>query len=125
MDLNTDVLIVTVTKVESLAVIRAFSKAAGRKPETIRIGDRMYNDLGVTNDTRICMVQSAMGAGGGGAALQAVQKGIDAVSPAAVIMAGIAFGVDEEKQAKAAENRDDHRPEIVLYPVKKCIEPGV
>ena len=45
------------------------------------------------------MVQSEMGAGGLGASQQTVQKGIDALSPAAVIMTGVAFGVNPKKQS--------------------------
>ncbi len=45
------------------------------------------------------MVQSEMGAGGLGASLQTAQKGIEALSPAAVIMVGIAFGMNAEQQA--------------------------
>ena len=45
------------------------------------------------------MVQSEMGSGGLGASQQTVQKGIAALSPAAVIMVGIAFGVNAEKQS--------------------------
>ena len=48
---------------------------------------------------RVFLVQSEMGSGGLGAAQQTVQRGIAALSPSAVIMVGIAFGVDEQKQS--------------------------
>lgn len=45
------------------------------------------------------MAISEMGAGRPGAAQQTVDRGIRALVPSAVIMAGIAFGVDETKQS--------------------------
>jgi nucleoside phosphorylase len=45
------------------------------------------------------MTQCEMGPGGLGGAQQAVEKGIAALSTAAVVMVGIAFGVSEEKQS--------------------------
>jgi nucleoside phosphorylase len=44
------------------------------------------------------MVQSEMGVGGPGGALLTVQEGIRALTPAAVIMVGIAFGLDPKGQ---------------------------
>jgi nucleoside phosphorylase/tetratricopeptide (TPR) repeat protein len=96
--MHTDVLIVTVTKAESTAVFDVFHEATGHAPKPVRIDDKMYQDLGVVKDVSIFMMQSEMGSGGLGASQQAVQKGIDALSPSAVIMVGIAFGVNEEKQ---------------------------
>jgi nucleoside phosphorylase len=99
MDTQADVLIVTVTKVESQAVMEAFAEAAGQKPRPQRIGDRVYHDLGEITSARVFMALSEMGTGGVGASQQAVQKGIEALNPDAVIMVGIAFGVNEQKQA--------------------------
>lgn len=98
MKLSTDVLIVTVTKVESQSVLDTFRNATRKKPVSRPIGPHIYRDLGKVNGVRIFMVQSEMGAGGLGASLQTVQEGIEALSPAAVIMVGIAFGVDSQKQ---------------------------
>lgn len=94
-----DVLIVTVTPVESRAVLQAFQKFTGNKAQSTTIGDRVYRDLGTVNGAKVFMAFSEMGAVGLGAALQTVQKGITALHPHAVIMVGIAFGVDEQKQA--------------------------
>ena len=93
-----DVLIVTVTEVESRAVIEVFEKFVGNKPKPKSIKDRFYFDLGVINNARVVLTQSEMGSGGLGASQQTVSKGIESLSPAAVIMVGIAFGVNEEKQ---------------------------
>ncbi len=93
-----DVLIVTATRVESKAVIAAFAKLTGQSANSVRVGRRVYRDLGEVNGTRVFLALSEMGAGGLGASQQAVQKGIDALRPGAVFLVGIAFGVDEKKQ---------------------------
>jgi nucleoside phosphorylase len=94
-----DVLIVTVTRIESRAVLQAFEQATGHAAKSITVDDRIYRDLGTINATKVFMAFSEMGAGGLGAAQQTVQKGIIALQPHAIIMVGIAFGVNEEKQA--------------------------
>jgi nucleoside phosphorylase/tetratricopeptide (TPR) repeat protein len=99
MNPHADVLLITVTKVESTAVLKVFREATGHEPQPTRIGDRMYQELGVVNGARVFMAQSEMGSGGLGASLQTVQKGIAALSPSAVIMVGIAFGINSDKQA--------------------------
>jgi nucleoside phosphorylase len=99
MNLNADVLFVTATKVESKAIFDVFRSVNGHTPEPIPIGDRIYHNLGIINETNVFMVQSEMGTGGLGASLMTVQKGIFALSPSAVIMTGIAFGINAEKQS--------------------------
>ena len=94
-----DVLIVTVTKVESRAVMQVFEQAVGHKPTPEAVGDRVYFNLGVVNDARIFLTQSEMGSGGVDASLLTVSKGIEALSPVAVIMVGIAFGINGQKQS--------------------------
>ncbi len=104
--MHADYLIVTVTKVESKAVLEAFQEATEREAKPMPIDDRIYFDLGEVNGAHAFMVQSEMGAGGLGASQQTVRKGIEALSPVGVIMVGIAFGVDEEKQVIGDINRD-------------------
>jgi nucleoside phosphorylase len=94
-----DILIVTVTKVESSAVLQAFEPASGIRAEPRSIEDRIYFDLGTIDNVRVFLTQSEMGSGGLDASLLTVRKGIEALSTTAVIMVGIAFGVNEEKQA--------------------------
>jgi nucleoside phosphorylase len=94
-----DILIVTVTRVESSATIQAFELVSGTRAEPRSIQDRIYFDLGTINKARIFLTQSEMGSGGLGASLLTVRKGIEDLFPTAVIMVGIAFGVNEEKQA--------------------------
>jgi nucleoside phosphorylase len=99
MNPQADVLIVTVTKVESKAVLEVFQEATKRAAKPTRIGERMYQDLGHVNGASVFLAQSEMGSGGLGASLQTVQKGIAALSPSAVIMVGIAFGINSERRA--------------------------
>lgn len=94
-----DVLIVTVTDVESRAVMEAFREVVGKEPKPEPISDRIYLDLGDVNGTRVFMALSEMGSGGVGGSQKSVDKGIEALSPAAVIMVGIAFGINEVKQS--------------------------
>lgn len=97
--MHADVLIVTVTKVESKAVLQVFQEATGQAPRAVQVGERIYQNLGVVNGMRVLLAQSEMGTGGLGASHQTVQKGIDALTPSAVIMVGIAFGIDSQKQS--------------------------
>jgi nucleoside phosphorylase len=99
MKSQADVLIVTVTKTESKSVLKIFKEITKNDSKLMSIGQRTYHDLGKVYGRKVSMVQSEMGAGGLGASLQTVQKGIEALSPWAVIMVGIAFGVDPQKQA--------------------------
>jgi len=93
-----DILIVTVTKVESRAVMKAFQEATGQSAKPEHIDSRTYHHLGTINRARVYMAVSEMGAGGLGASHQTVQKAISALQPSAVIMTGIAFGINEQKQ---------------------------
>ncbi len=94
-----DVLIVTVTRVETRAVLAAFESATDQKASTVPIGDKVYRDLGTVNGTRVFLALSEMGAMGLGSSLLSVGKGIAALHPSAVMMVGIAFGVNDQKQS--------------------------
>lgn len=98
-DICADVLIITVTPVESRAVLQAFEQATGEKAKSITVEKRTYRDLGTINGLKVFMAFSKMGSIGLGASQQAVQKSIEALNPQAVIMVGIAFGMNEKKQA--------------------------
>lgn len=96
-DTHTDVLLVTVTKIETMAVLQTFGFQ--HEPRNVlSIDGRIYFDLGTVNGARVRLTKSEMGSGGLGASQQAAQKGIDALSPSAVVMVGIAFGINEKKQ---------------------------
>ena len=93
-----DILLVTVTKVEALAVLTMVEEKFGHEYKTLHIGQKTYYNLGTIGRARICMVRSEMGTGGPGGSFVTVSEGIKALSPSAIVMVGIAFGVDSEKQ---------------------------
>ena len=92
-----DVLLVTATMTETKAVREAFGVTV-QEANPPGIGNRAYFDLGTVNGARVMMTQSEMSAGSPGGSQQAVQQGIATLSPAAVVMVGIAFGMHEEEQ---------------------------
>ena len=98
MTSTTNVLIVTVTKIESLSVMEVFREATGNEPKPVSREGRIYFDLDVINGMQVFLTQAEMGSGGLDASLLAVYKGIESLSPVAVIMVGIAFGIDAQKQ---------------------------
>lgn len=93
-----DVLLVTVTKVESLAVIRAFRQRSRRQARLERRGEKVFHKLGILNQARVWLVRSEMGSGGLGGCQQTVTQAITELRPSAVIMVGIAFGVNSKRQ---------------------------
>jgi nucleoside phosphorylase/glycerol-3-phosphate cytidylyltransferase-like family protein len=97
MKSSNNVLIVTATKIESKKVLEVFKFFGKQVPVPISIMGRIFHKLGIINNVNIYMVQSEMGSTGLGASQQTVQKGIEALNPKAVIMVGIAFGIDSEK----------------------------
>ena len=99
MESTPTLVIITTTKVESQAVLDTFLPDKSQRPISHTIEGRTYFDLGMVQDARVYMIQSEMGSGGLGASAQAVAKAIDTLSPRAVIMVGIAFGMNQEKQA--------------------------
>jgi len=98
-DVLAEVLMVTATSVESRAVIDAFAELTGQPARPVSVEDRVYHDLGQIQGARVMLALTEMGSGGLGASQQTVQKGIAALQPKAVMLVGIAFGVDERKQA--------------------------
>ncbi len=97
-DVQADVLLVTVTEIETAAMLQVFQETNGRGYKRHCIGKKTYYELGTVNDARIFLVQSEMGVSGTGSALLTVHEGIQTVTPSSVIMVGIAFGIDEDKQ---------------------------
>lgn len=92
--IKADVLLVTVAAVEAKAVLDLFPKS-----KLHHIGDQTYHDLGITGDAWTFMVQSEMGPGGQGGAMFTILEGITNLHPSAVVMVGIAFGMNEKGQA--------------------------
>ncbi len=97
--MQTNILLVTVTKVEGEAVLSVFEDATGRRSNPIPFEQKIFHDLGELGGARVYMTRSEMGSGGLGAAQQTVGQGISALAPSAVIMVGIGFGIDSQKQS--------------------------
>jgi nucleoside phosphorylase len=93
-----DVLLVTVTIVETTAVLDVAKGWTGQDAQRVFEGDKTYYDLGIVGGAKTWLVRSEMGAGGPGGSYTTVFEGIRTLSPSSVIMVGIAFGVDEKTQ---------------------------
>jgi nucleoside phosphorylase len=89
-----DVLLVTVTDVEFDAVIAELREQFGRTFRRQFIHDKTYFALGEIGGTRTFLVRSEMGSLGHSGATLTVASGIQDLAPSAVVMVGIAFGVD-------------------------------
>lgn len=98
VELQTDLLLVTVNKYETQAVHEEFKTATGQPATPTSIDGRVYNNLGVVNETSVYQTLSEMGSGGVGGMHQTVDKAIRALDPGAVVAIGIAFGVNEQTQ---------------------------
>src|SRR5262249_11117709 len=94
-----DALLLTVNTHETQAVLQVFQQATESAATPVPLEDRVYRDLGTVNGTRVFHALCEMGAGGPGATQQTVDKAIRALNPGAVIAVGIAFGINEKKQA--------------------------
>ena len=97
-NLSVDVLLVTATDVEGQTVIDLFRQETDTEFQRRFIGNKTYHDLGVVGGARVLMVQTEKGSVGPNGSLLNIQEAIEALSPAAIIMVGIAFGVDAQKQ---------------------------
>ncbi len=94
-----DVLLVSVTAPETRAILAAILEVNGDiAPLPKQVGGRMYRDFGMVNDARVFHTQCEMGTSGVDASQQAITYAIRDLKPGQIIMVGIAFGVDEEKQ---------------------------
>ncbi|WP_420722492.1 hypothetical protein [Hwanghaeella sp. LZ110] len=92
-------LLVTATEVERDTVLRLAESITAREA-TIDFGNRRtYYRLGIIGNVNVSLVQCEMGASTLGGSLITVSDAIKDTAPLAVIMVGIAFGVDDEKQS--------------------------
>lgn len=96
-DNNADVLLVTVTEVETRTVLDIAKEKVG-EPKAIFEADQVYYKLGRIGSAQTYLVRSEMGSGGPDGSMMTVSEAIETLSPSAVIMVGIAFGVNREKQ---------------------------
>jgi nucleoside phosphorylase len=92
------ILLVTVTSVETQALQEVMIEATGREPVVRKISGFPYKDFGQLGDYEVWHQISGMGSGGIDGSQEAVRRGILDVKPAAVLMIGIAFGVDPKTQ---------------------------
>jgi nucleoside phosphorylase len=95
--MQADVLLITATKIESEAALQAFAGLSPAAPT--HIDGRVFFDLGTIQGARVLLTRCEIGASGLGASQQAIASSISSVRPAAVIMVGIAFGMNESKHA--------------------------
>lgn len=94
-----DVLLVTVNEIETRAVHDGFQIETGQRAIPVPLDGRVYHNLGMLNSASVYHALSEMGSGSVGAMQQTVDKAIRALDPAAVIAVGVAFGINEKKQA--------------------------
>ncbi|HMQ33595.1 MAG TPA: TIR domain-containing protein [Chloroflexaceae bacterium] len=94
-----DVLLITVSDIETEGVRDALAERHGRSFSHTLIGAKIYYDLGVLGGARTFLVRSEMGAGGVGGALLTTATAISDLAPAAIVMLGIAFGLRPQQQA--------------------------
>lgn len=99
MYLSADVLLVTVNSHETRQLFEVFKEIHKVIPNPLRPRSRTYNDFGEINGMRVLHTLCEMGTSGLGSALQAIDESITDLQPHSVIMVGIAFGVNPEKQA--------------------------
>lgn len=90
-EVATEVLLVCVTDIEVQAILTVFPNAI----KTV-IQNRTFYNLGRVGQTQTCMVQ-ATGAGPGGVRT-CIEDGIRTLSPEAIILVGIAFGLQANCQ---------------------------
>ncbi len=123
-----DILILTVTKVEISAVLRASGTTAAECPKH-RGTNKTYFDLGEIGEARVFAVRSEMGSATVGGSLPTIIEAIAETRPTIAIMVGIAFGVESDSHqigdvlvSKQIQNYDLQRvgtseegaPEIIL-----------
>jgi nucleoside phosphorylase len=94
----TTILLVTVTKTETQAVLENLKNATDRPWQRKHIGQKIYYALGKIGGAEVFLVQSEMGTSTPGGALITIHKAIEALSPGAIVMVGIAFGTRPDKQ---------------------------
>ena len=117
-----DILIVTVTDIESNAVIEAFKEGTGRSFQDKPLRELFYFDLGKVGGAKIWMVRSGMGSEGPTGSTMTIQKAIQEVGPQVIIMVGIAFGIkqDEHKIGDILVSK-----QIVSYETQKIDATGI
>ncbi|MBF0416379.1 MAG: hypothetical protein HQL79_11500 [Magnetococcales bacterium] len=96
---NCDLLLVVATDVERDAVLSVggIDVSSGKLPLIHRVR-RTYFDIGCVEGARVLLVQSEVGSNGPGASQQTISDALNDFNPSYIVMLGIAFGVDSNKQ---------------------------
>lgn len=94
-----DVLLVVATEVEMRAVLDVFSAVRNRPVARSFKGAVTYYDLGRVGGARVMLAWSGMGSAGPSGSALTVRECLMSLKPSAVVMAGIAFGMDDQKQS--------------------------
>lgn len=92
------IVLITVNDNETHAVLDAFV-GERQAPPQVQKGEVTYNELGIHGGSRIVHTVCEMGTGRIGASQQRTREAIEHWQPSAVIAVGIAFGLNENKQA--------------------------
>lgn len=95
---SADILLVTVTKKETQAVLQAAEAITQTPAQPTYKGNLTYYHLGQLGGANTYLVRSEMGSSGLSGSILTISEAIRDLSPQAVIMVGIAFGMDHEKQ---------------------------
>ncbi len=95
---HADILLVTATQIETKMLLDLFEKELNVKYSRYFLGGLACFDLGQIKGAKVSLIQSEMGSSGLGGSSLTISEGISALTPTAVIMVGIAFGVNERKQ---------------------------
>jgi nucleoside phosphorylase len=115
------ILLITVTKVETQAVLNTFKASTSQTWQRRHIEEKTYYSLGEVGGAEIFLVQSEMGTGTPGGALLTTYKAIAALHPNAVIMVGIAFGT---KPVSEIEPKGQNLGDILVAKQIMAYEPG-
>lgn len=89
-----DLLLVTATAIETAAVLEQL----GTSGDAFHGRARSYIDLGLIGGARVALVQSEAGSVSPGASHSTAYQAMTELRPKAVVLLGIAFGVDSRKQ---------------------------
>ncbi len=92
------VLYLVATETEYRKVFDYYKGKNGFSPNSFEVGEYSYRDLGLVGNSHIYLLKTGIGAKGNGGSILAVHEAEQSLKPDYVIMVGIGFGLDEEKQ---------------------------
>jgi nucleoside phosphorylase len=127
-----DVLLLTVTSRETKALKAALAETFNKRPKVLHGERRTYSDYGVLGGAHVVHVQAEAGSSTPGGSSATVGDALHEISPAAIVMVGIAFGVDDEDQplgtilvSKQLQSYNVQRVGVGKNPGKKRASPEV